>query len=90
MADLRHKRIAELIEPLRVTPGRRVTLAKHFDPGYKAGFLDKQQGEELLAHGIELLSEYQERWRRRTPTASSWCSCRRSTPPARTAPSATS
>ena len=61
MPDVRHKRIAEFIEPLRVTPGRRVTLAKHFDPGYKAGFLDKQQGEELLVHGIELLSEYQER-----------------------------
>ena len=61
MADLRAKRIAELIEPLRVTPGRRVMLAKHFDPAYKAGFLDKEQGEELLAHGVELLSEYQER-----------------------------
>ena len=61
MADLRAKRIAEFIEPLRVTPGSRVTLAKHFDPGYKAGFLDKEQGEELLAHGIDLLSEYQER-----------------------------
>ena len=61
MADLRSKRIAELIEPLRVTPGRRVTLEKHFDPGYKAGFLDKEEGTELLAHGVELLSEYQER-----------------------------
>ena len=61
MADLRPKRIAEFIEPLRVTPGRRVTLAKHFDPGYKAGFLDKEQGEQLLAQGVELLSEYQER-----------------------------
>ena len=61
MADQRAKRIAELIEPLRVAPGRRVTLAKHFDPGYKAGFLDKEQGVELLAHGVELLSEYQER-----------------------------
>jgi PPK2 family polyphosphate:nucleotide phosphotransferase len=61
MADLRPKRIAELIEPLRVTPGRRVTLEKHFDPGYKAGFLDKEEGTELLAQGVELLSEYQER-----------------------------
>ena len=61
MADLRPKRIAELIEPLRVTPGRRVTLEKHFDPGYKAGFLNKEQGTELLAQGVELLSEYQER-----------------------------
>ena len=61
MADLRPKRIAEFIEPLRVDPGRRVTLAKHFDPGYKAGFLDKEEGEELLVHGVELLTEYQER-----------------------------
>jgi PPK2 family polyphosphate:nucleotide phosphotransferase len=61
MADLRAKRIAELIEPLRVTPGRRVTLAKHFDPGYKAGFLDKKEGEEFLARGVELLTDYQER-----------------------------
>ena len=61
MADLRPKRIAELIEPLRVEPGRRVTLAKDFDPAYKAGFLDKEEGAELLAHGVELLSEYQER-----------------------------
>ncbi len=61
MADLRSKRIAELIEPLRVAPGRKVTLEKHFDPGYKAGFLDKEEGTELLAQGVELLSEYQER-----------------------------
>jgi PPK2 family polyphosphate:nucleotide phosphotransferase len=61
MADLRPKRIAEFIEPLRVEPGRRVTLSRHFDPGYKAGFLDKEQGEQLLAQGVELLSEYQER-----------------------------
>ena len=61
MADLRPKRIAEFIEPLRVEPGRRVTLAKHFDPAYKAGFLDKEEGEELLVRGVELLTEYQER-----------------------------
>jgi len=38
-----------------------VTLARHFDPGYKAGFLHKEQGVELVAQGVELLSEYQER-----------------------------
>jgi PPK2 family polyphosphate:nucleotide phosphotransferase len=61
MADIRKKRIAELIAPMRVEPGRRVTLAKHFDPRYKAGFLAKEEGEDLLARGVELLSEYQER-----------------------------
>ena len=61
MADRRARRIAELIAPLRVTPGRTVTLAKHFDPAYKAGFLDKEEGTELLAEGVELPSEYQDR-----------------------------
>ena len=61
MADLRPKRIARLIEPLRVEPGRRVTLARHFDPGYKAGFLDREEGTELLEQGVALMSEYQER-----------------------------
>ena len=61
MADLRPKRIAEFIEPLRVTPGRRVTLEKHFDPAFKAGWVKKKHGAEVLQQGVELLSEYQER-----------------------------
>ena len=32
MADERAARIAEFIEPLRVRPGRRVNLARDFDP----------------------------------------------------------
>jgi PPK2 family polyphosphate:nucleotide phosphotransferase len=61
MTDLRKKRIAELIEPLKVTPGRKVTLARQFDPAYKAGFLDKEESQDLLARGVDLLSEYQEK-----------------------------
>lgn len=59
MADRRAKRIREFIEPFRVRPGSRVNLAKDFDPGYKADFLTKEDGEELLAQGVELLAEYQ-------------------------------
>jgi PPK2 family polyphosphate:nucleotide phosphotransferase len=54
------KRIAELIAPLRVAPGAKVALGRQFDPRYDGG-LDKQAGRELLAEGVELLSEYQER-----------------------------
>ena len=61
MADRRAKRIAELITPLRVTPGAKVTLGKDFDPAYKAGFLKKEEGAQLLHQGVELLSEYQAR-----------------------------
>jgi len=61
MADERAKRIAELIEPLRVTPGSKVTLTKDFDPGYKAEFVKKKDGVELLKHGVDLLTDYQAR-----------------------------
>jgi PPK2 family polyphosphate:nucleotide phosphotransferase len=59
MPDRRIKHVAELIKPLRVGPGRKVTLPKDFDPGYKAGFLHKEDGRQLLRQGVELLKEYQ-------------------------------
>src|SRR5436190_954984 len=61
MADKRAKRIAELIKPLRVKPGTKVNLARDFDPGYKAGFVKKKDGAELLRTGIDLLCDYQAR-----------------------------
>lgn len=61
MSDKRHKRIHELIEPLRVPAGKKVHLPKDFDPGYSRKGLTKAQAPELLAEGIELLAEYQDR-----------------------------
>jgi PPK2 family polyphosphate:nucleotide phosphotransferase len=62
VADRRAKRIAELIEPLRVEPGSKVKLAKDFDPAYRSRLIkDKKAGEALLKQGVELLAEYQER-----------------------------
>ena len=60
MAPKTDKRISELIEPLRVKPGTKVTLAKDFDPGYKASFLRKKDGVEFLEAGVSLLAEYQD------------------------------
>jgi len=61
MADDISKRIARFIEPFRVTPGMNVKLERDFDPGFKAGIEKKKDGARLLAEGIELLTEYQER-----------------------------
>ena len=61
MADKRRKRVAEFIEPFRVKPGTKVTLAKDFDPAFKGGVEKKQDGLALLAEGVRLLSEYQAR-----------------------------
>lgn len=55
------RRLAELVEPFRVTPGRKVKLADDFDPAFKGGLSDKEQGVELLEEGVKLLSEYQAR-----------------------------
>jgi len=59
--DKRQKRAAEFIEPFRVKPGSKVTLAKDFDPAFKAGVKKKKDGVALLESGVRLLSEYQER-----------------------------
>ena len=61
MADKRQQRVAEFIKPFRVKPGSKVTLAKDFDPGYKAGIADKTAAAALRAEGVEMLSEFQAR-----------------------------
>jgi PPK2 family polyphosphate:nucleotide phosphotransferase len=61
MADDRAARIAEAIKPLRVKPGTKVDLAKDFDPAYRAGYVNKQDGVLMLQIGVELLADYQAR-----------------------------
>ena len=61
MADKRRKRVAEFIEPFRVKPGSKVTLAKAFDPAFKAGVKNKKAGVALLAEGVRMLAEFQAR-----------------------------
>jgi PPK2 family polyphosphate:nucleotide phosphotransferase len=61
VADTTFRNIAEFIAPFRVAPGRRVRLAKDFDPAYKAHYLKKRDGEELLQQGVALLTDYQAR-----------------------------
>jgi PPK2 family polyphosphate:nucleotide phosphotransferase len=61
MANKRQERAAEFIEPFRVKPGSKVTLAKDFDPAFKAGVNKKKEGIALLEGGVQLLNEYQAR-----------------------------
>jgi PPK2 family polyphosphate:nucleotide phosphotransferase len=56
-----HEELRKLIEPLRVKPGSKVTLASDHDPAFTAGWLDRQEGEEHLRLTVELLAEYQDR-----------------------------
>jgi PPK2 family polyphosphate:nucleotide phosphotransferase len=61
LSEKRLRRIDKVIEPLRVKPGSRVQLPHDFDPAYKVHGLKKKQGVKLLAEGIRMLSEYQDR-----------------------------
>ena len=61
MPDEAQRRIAEFIEPFRVSAGVEGRLSRDFDPASKDGIKKKKKGEELLAEGVELLSEYQAR-----------------------------
>ena len=56
MADSRQKLVSEFIEPFRVKPGSKVTLAEDFDPAFKGGVKKKKDGVALLAEGVRLLS----------------------------------
>jgi PPK2 family polyphosphate:nucleotide phosphotransferase len=58
--DKRLRFMADLIEPLRVTPGTEVKLSRDHDPGYR-GEVTRQQAVDLLADGTDLLNQYQER-----------------------------
>ncbi len=61
MADDSAKQIRRLIEPLRVRPGRNISLPADFDPGYSAEFVAREDADELLGDGVKLLAEYQRR-----------------------------
>ena len=58
--DNRLRFMADLIEPLTVPPGSTVKLSRDHDPGY-TGRVTKDQAAALLADGVQLLAEYQDR-----------------------------
>jgi PPK2 family polyphosphate:nucleotide phosphotransferase len=60
VTDEGSQRIAKFIDPLLVRPGSKVTLAKDFDPGYRAGFIKKKGAVEFVRQGVGLLAEYQD------------------------------
>jgi PPK2 family polyphosphate:nucleotide phosphotransferase len=58
--DKRLRFMTDLIEPLIVPPGSTVRLSGDHDPGY-TGQVPRQQAADLLADGVDLLAEYQDR-----------------------------
>ena len=56
-----HGSIGKLAESLRVEPGRKVDLGRDFDPASTPDFVGKEESQELLRRGIELLTDLQAR-----------------------------
>ncbi|HPZ89079.1 MAG TPA: polyphosphate kinase 2 family protein [Flavihumibacter sp.] len=54
------KKFEQYLESLRVKPGKTVSLAKDFDTDYDHKSMTKEEGEVLLAQGIENLSKMQD------------------------------
>ena len=58
--DKRLRFMTDLVAPLRVPPGSEVKLSRDHDPGYTGG-VARPQAAALLADGVELLADYQDR-----------------------------
>jgi PPK2 family polyphosphate:nucleotide phosphotransferase len=54
------KKLDDLIRPFIVPPGQKISLAKDYDPAYKAHYLKKSEAEHELQEGIEALTTYQD------------------------------
>jgi PPK2 family polyphosphate:nucleotide phosphotransferase len=50
----------DLIRPFIVPPGQKISLAKDYDPDYKAHDLKKSKAKGKLKEGIEALATYQD------------------------------
>jgi PPK2 family polyphosphate:nucleotide phosphotransferase len=53
--------VYDLVDPLRVAPGKAIDLRRDFDPGATGSLDSKTEATERLAEGIELLVDYQDR-----------------------------
>ena len=60
MTDQETGWITGLAEPLRVTPRSSVQLPADVDPDARLGVRKKEDGQNLLRRGVQLLAEYQE------------------------------
>jgi len=53
-------KLDDLIRPFIVPPGQKISLAKDYDPAYKADHLKKSKAKHKLKEGIEALATYQD------------------------------
>lgn len=53
--------LGDLIRPFAVPPGKSISLADDYDPGFKAHYLKKSDAKDELKKAIQALANYQDR-----------------------------
>jgi PPK2 family polyphosphate:nucleotide phosphotransferase len=53
-------KLEDRIRPFLAPPGQKISLARDYDPAYKADFIKKEDAAEKLREGVELLAKYQD------------------------------
>ncbi|HEX6487869.1 MAG TPA: PPK2 family polyphosphate kinase [Candidatus Dormibacteraeota bacterium] len=59
--DKLDEKLRRAVADLVVRPGAKVSLPRDFDPGHKAGYVDRDDAKEMLQHTLERLAMYQDR-----------------------------
>ena len=54
-------RIDELLDVLRVPPGKQIDLKHDYDPGFTGKWVKKEDADEILAEGVQQLAEMQDK-----------------------------
>lgn len=54
-------RIEQLLDILRVPPGKKIDLKKDYDPGFTGKWMKKAEAQETLTQGIQILAEMQDK-----------------------------
>ena len=54
-------RMEELLDVLRVPPGKKIDLKKDSDPGFTGKWMNKEEAKETLTEGIQMLAEMQDK-----------------------------
>ena len=54
-------RIEELLDVLRVQPGKKIDLKKDYDTSFTGKWMNKEEAKETLVEGIQMLAEMQDK-----------------------------
>jgi PPK2 family polyphosphate:nucleotide phosphotransferase len=57
--DISQRNYEKVMDLMMVPPGKTIKLKKDYDPGFTGDFVKKKDAKKLLAAGVELLAEYQ-------------------------------